>query len=48
MEEYVKRLLDEVAGDGGYALATGAVLDHARPENLHAMVRTAKTYGVYS
>jgi uroporphyrinogen-III decarboxylase len=47
VEGYVKRLIDEVAGDGGFILSTGAVLDDALPENLHALVRTGKEYGVY-
>lgn len=46
--DYVKRLIDTVAVDGGYALATGAVLDEARPENLHAMFDTCKEYGKYA
>ncbi|MFN8597534.1 MAG: uroporphyrinogen decarboxylase family protein [Anaerolineae bacterium] len=45
--DYVKQLIDTVAVDGGYALAAGAVVDEARPENLHAMFETCKTYGVY-
>ena len=45
--DYVKRLIDDVAQDGGFILSTGAVLDDARPENLHAMIDTAKEYGVY-
>jgi uroporphyrinogen-III decarboxylase len=45
--DYVKRLIDEVAQDGGYILANGAVLDDAQPENLHALIRTGKEYGVY-
>jgi hypothetical protein len=45
---YVKHLIDNVGQDGGYALATGAVLDHARVENLHAMFNTCKEYGVYA
>jgi uroporphyrinogen-III decarboxylase len=48
VEDYVKRLLDDVAGDGGFILSTGAVLDDALPENLHALIRTGKEYGVYS
>lgn len=45
--DYVRRLIDEVAADGGFILSTGAVLDDAKPENLHAMIDTAKEYGVY-
>jgi hypothetical protein len=45
--DYVKKLIDDVAGDGGYILANGAVLDDSTPENVHAMIDTAKAYGVY-
>jgi uroporphyrinogen-III decarboxylase len=47
VEEYVKKLIDTVGHDGGYALAIGAVLDHAHPETLHAFFETGRTYGVY-
>jgi hypothetical protein len=47
VKEYVERLIDDVAQDGGFILSTGAVLDDARPENLHAMIETAREYGVY-
>ena len=45
--KYVKNLIDTAGKDGGYALATGAVLDHTTPGNLHAMMNTGKEYGVY-
>jgi Uroporphyrinogen decarboxylase (URO-D) len=48
VEDCVKGLIDDAGADGGYAMAGGAVLDHARAENLHAMIETTKTYGVYS
>lgn len=47
METYVKGLIDDVAGDGGFVLAPGAVVDHAKPENMHAMIDTCRKYGVY-
>ncbi len=47
VEEYVRRLIDEVAPDGGFILSTGAVVDDARPENLRAMIETGRAYGVY-
>jgi hypothetical protein len=47
VENYVKRLIDDVAGDGGFILSTGAVLDDAQAENLHALIETGKKYGVY-
>lgn len=45
--DYVKKLIDDVAPGGGYIMANGAVLDDATPENFHAMIDTAKEYGVY-
>jgi hypothetical protein len=47
IENYVKKLIDEVAQDGGYILANGAVLDDTTPENLNALIDTGKKYGVY-
>lgn len=47
VREHVKRLIDDVGQDGGYILATGAVVDDAQAANLHAMIDTAKEYGVY-
>ncbi len=47
VQSYVKQLIDDVAADGGFILSTGAVLDDARPENLHAMIDTAREYGAY-
>jgi uroporphyrinogen-III decarboxylase len=47
VEEHVKQLLDDLAPDGGYILSTGAVLDDATAENLHAMIDTTKEYGRY-
>jgi hypothetical protein len=43
----VKELIDSVGQDGGYILSTGAVLDDAQAENLHAMIKTGKEYGRY-
>jgi len=47
MADHVKMLIDTVGGDGGYFLSPGAVIDHARPENMHAYIDTAREYGVY-
>jgi uroporphyrinogen-III decarboxylase len=47
VRDYVKKLIDDVAQDGGFILSNGAVLDDAEAENLHAMIRTGKEYGVY-
>jgi hypothetical protein len=48
VEAYVKELIDTVGQDGGYAVSNGAVLEHAKPENLRAMLETTKSYGVYN
>jgi hypothetical protein len=47
VKDYVKRLIDECAPDGGFILSTGAVVDDAKAENLHAMIDFGKDYGVY-
>jgi hypothetical protein len=47
VSNYVKRLIDDVAHDGGYILCAGSNLDDVRPENLHAMIDTGKEYGRY-
>ncbi|MFB0564003.1 MAG: hypothetical protein ACETWM_22620 [Candidatus Lokiarchaeia archaeon] len=48
MEEYCKRLIDEV-GEGGGFMIEGAlgVPDEARPENVKVMTEVTKKYGVY-
>jgi len=43
---YVKGPIDDVAGDGGFVLAPGAVVDHAKPENMHAMIGSFRKCGV--
>jgi hypothetical protein len=45
VEEYVRRLLEDVAGDGGFILSTGVVADDARPENFAAMMEAGRRYG---
>jgi len=47
VREYVRNLIDDVAGDGGYILSNGAALDVAEAENLKAMIETGKEYGKY-
>jgi hypothetical protein len=44
---YVKKLIDDVAADGSFILANGAVLDDSTPENVHALIDTGKAYGKY-
>jgi hypothetical protein len=47
VKDNVKRLIDACAADGGFILSTGAVVDDARAENMHAMIDSGKEYGVY-
>lgn len=44
--EYCKQLIAAV-GKGCFILSTGAVIDEANAENLRAMIKCAKEYGVY-
>jgi uroporphyrinogen-III decarboxylase len=47
MEAYCKKLIDDVAPDGGFFLAPGVVVDDARPENVHAFLRSAGKFRVH-
>jgi hypothetical protein len=45
VEDYCKRLIAEVGGDGGFILGSGcSVPPTARPENFRAMIETGKCY----
>lgn len=44
---YCKKLIQHCGKDGGYILTNGAVIDRAKPENVHAMIDAAKKYGGY-
>ncbi len=45
VEAYCKKLIDGVGSDGGFILGSGCEVPAAvNPENLRAMVQTAKTY----
>jgi uroporphyrinogen-III decarboxylase len=47
VKKYAKHLIDTAGKDGGYIMGNGAFFDHAKPENVKAMVDAAKEYGVY-
>jgi hypothetical protein len=47
VRDYVKKLIDTTGKDGGLIVCNGAFFDQAKPENVKAMVDTAKEYGVY-
>ena len=45
VEEYVRQLIADVAGDGGFILGSGIVIDEARPANVKAMIDAGRKYG---
>jgi uroporphyrinogen-III decarboxylase len=47
VRNYVKKLIDDCAGGGGFMVMNGAVIDEAKPENVKAMIEATKEYGVY-
>jgi hypothetical protein len=47
IKDYVKKLIDTCAPGGGFILGNGTVMEDATPENIHAMIDTAKEYGKY-
>jgi uroporphyrinogen-III decarboxylase len=47
VKDYCKELIDTVGKGGGYIMGNGAFFDHAKPENVKAMVDFTKEYGVY-
>jgi len=47
IKDYVKNLIDTVGKDGGLVIGNGAFFDEAKPENVKAMIDTAKEYGAY-
>ncbi len=48
VEDYVKRVIDVAGGGGGLIVGNGSFFDHAKPDNVKAMVETAKEYGAYT
>jgi hypothetical protein len=47
VKDYVKRCIDVAGKGGGYIVSNGAFFDHAKAENVKAMVDFAKEYGIY-
>jgi hypothetical protein len=48
MKECCKGLIDKVGKGGGFLLSNGAFFDHAKPENIKAMIDYSKEYGTYN
>ncbi|MFC1921442.1 uroporphyrinogen decarboxylase family protein [Chloroflexota bacterium] len=47
VEEHCKKLIEVVGKNGGLILGPGSASDYARPENVRAMIESAKKYGKY-
>jgi hypothetical protein len=47
VEELCKKLIKTVGRNGGFILGPGSAIDYARPENIKAMVDSARKYGQY-
>jgi len=47
VREYCRKLIEVCAPGGGFILAGGAQVDQGNPDNLRAMLDTAKEYGRY-
>jgi len=47
VKAYCKKLIDTAGKGGGYIMSNGAFFDHAKPENVKAMVDFTREYGVY-
>lgn len=47
IEDLCKKLIKTVGKNGGFILGPGSAIDYARPENIKAMVDSAKKYGWY-
>ena len=45
VKEYCKKLIDTAGKGGGFIMGNGAFFDHAKPENIQAMVEFTKEYG---
>jgi hypothetical protein len=49
VESFCRRVLDEIARDGGYIMDASAIMqDDTSIQNLRVMTQTARQYGVYS
>ncbi len=49
VRDYCRRVIEGVAGDGGYIMDAGAIMQNdTRVENLRAMTEATRQYGVYS
>jgi hypothetical protein len=45
MDDYVRQLIEDVAGDGGFILGSGIVIDEAKPDCVKQMIAAGLKYG---
>ena len=45
VDQYVKQLVADAAGEGGFLLSPGTVVGEAKPECLKSMIDAGKKYG---
>lgn len=46
VKNHCNDLIEYCGKDGGFWLSSGAIVDQAKPENIHALIEAAKEYGV--
>ena len=46
--DFCRHLIDVAGKGGGYIFSTASIDRNAKVENVKAMIKTAKEYGVYS
>jgi len=47
MEDYCRRLIDEMAPGGGFFISPGATVDEANPDNVRAFMTCTEKHGTY-
>ena len=47
VKAYCKDLIETAGAGGGFILTNGCGIDHAKAENVMAMMEAGKEYGVY-
>ncbi len=47
VKDEVKKLIQTCAGNGGYIMMNGAVIDDVNPKNVRTMIEATKEYGIY-
>ena len=48
VKDYCRQLINTAGKGGGFILCNGAVIDDVPPENLHALIDSAREFGIYA